>query len=187
MNKFLTNLLLLLLLALCGLSSFQWLREDKLRKEILALSDIVHKDKVTIQGLEAAVRDEQAETARLEKVRLELNATSTTNRMRMDGLDRRIEQLSREADACQSTLEQYKAAVESANGRIRAQNEDIRKQNEVIQTVAQQREAKVIELNKVIGDYNTVVKDHNRVVEDYEKLVKQVEAANAAQTQRKSP
>ncbi|MHB1309858.1 MAG: hypothetical protein ACYC23_22530, partial [Limisphaerales bacterium] len=164
MNKFLTNLLLLLTLALCGLSTFQWMREAKLQKEILALSDIVHSNQVTIQGLEVATRREQAETSRLEKIRLELNATAAASQTKMAGLERRIEQLSHEADERLTTLDQYKAALETANGRLRAQNEDIRQQNQVIEAVAEQRDAKALELGKVVGDYNTVVKDHNRLV-----------------------
>ena len=178
MNKFLPNLLLVMSLALCGLSAYQWVREGRLHTAVAELHALDYTNRLTIQGLEGIVKQEKAEIDRLENVRTKLESTVATNTAQIREMEKALDRLAKENLGQRDSIDQFKAALDTANERIKSQNEDVRRQNEAIKAVAEQRDQKVEELKKMVGEYNKVVGEYNKLVEEFEKLAKQMQGGN---------
>ncbi len=183
MNKVLPNILLIFALALCGLCTFQWLREGRLYKNIESLNSELYQKRESIQGLESTVKRFQTEITRLDGIKAELTATIVTNKQEIAALNKDIEKLLKESDAQKQQLTAYKEAMATANERITKQNEDITRQNESLKALAGQRDEKVAELVKLAENYNKVVKDFNELQEAVNKAAE----AQAAQSSQSSP
>ena len=177
MQKFLSNLLIFFALGLCALCAFQWVRESRLRAEIVDLQRTVYLKLDTIQNLESQLKRSEAEITRLDALRVEMSGVIKTNKDEIQSLTKYSEKLEKEIEAHKAQIAVYKDAVEKANENIKRQNEDIKKQNE--------------EMKSLVADRNSTVEKYNKVVEQYNGLVKQFEkfqeeAAKAAAGQSKA-
>jgi len=166
MKTFLTNLLAFFALALCALCAFQWVRESRLRVEIVRLNDTVFEKSKTIQTLESALQRAEAEVERLDKLKTELIDTVKSNRQEILLLTKRAEKLERDSEAQKTQIETYKVAVERANDSIKKQNDDIRRQNEEMKKLAEERNTNVVKFNKLVEQYNELVKQYNKLQEE---------------------
>ncbi|MBM3838475.1 MAG: hypothetical protein FJ398_11015 [Verrucomicrobia bacterium] len=171
MRTFLTNLLAFFALALCGLCAFQWVREARLRAEIVRLNDTVFDKSKTIQALEGTVKRTEAEVERLDKLKTELVDTIKSNRQEILTISKKAEKLERDSEAQKTQLEVYKIAIEKANDSIKKQNEDIKRQNEEMKKLAEERNTNVVKFNKLVEQYNELVKQYNKLQEDAAKAL----------------
>ena len=166
MKKFLLTLLVVLALALCGLSTFQWVRESWMRSEIVGLNDTIFDKSKVIQVLEGTIKRTEAEVVRLDNLKTELNETVKTNRQEILTLTRKADKLERDVEVHQTQIEIYKVAVEKANDSIKKQNDDILKQNEEMRKLVEERNTNVVKFNKLVEQYNDLVKQFNKLQED---------------------
>ncbi len=185
MNKHLANLLLVFSVALCGLCTYQWVREGRLYVKINAMNDDLYKKKDTIQSLEGTIKHHETEIRRLDGIRNDLNATIATNKQELLAMSKYTDKLEKDVENKTVQIGNYKAAIADANDKILKQNEDVKKLNEMVKTVAQQRDDKVAELNKMIEQYNKVVTDFNAFQEQVKQAHEAAAAAAAAQDQKK--
>ena len=169
MKTFLQNLLIFFALCLCGLISFQWVRETQLRKDVQALTDSVHDKAQRIIDLEANVKRDEVEIQRLDGLKNQLTQTVKTNETMIANLSHDLEHATNELDHAEKQIVVYKDAIKTANENILKQNENIKKQNEEIVKVSEERNEFVKKLNKMTSDYNELAAKWNKQQEDLAK------------------
>lgn len=169
MKTFLQNLLIFFALCLCGLISFQWVRETQLRKDVQALTDSVHDKAQRVIELEANVKRDEAEIQRLDGLRNQLTQTVKTNETMIANLSHDLEHTTNELDHAEKQIVVYKDAIKTANENILKQNENIKKQNEEIAKVSEERNEFVKKLNKITSDYNELASKWNTQQEELAK------------------
>lgn len=173
MKQFLSNLLIVFALALCGFNAFQWVREAHLRAEIASLTKSGHEKEQNIRNLQATLKRSEGEVERLDGVKTELTESVKTNRLAVLDLTTQVEKLGKELEAQKTQVDAYKAAVETANQRIKKQNDDIRKQNEEMKQLGEERNQSVVKYNKLVEQFNDLVKQ-------FTEYQNEVATANAA-------
>jgi chromosome segregation ATPase len=169
MKTFLQNLLIFFALALCGLISFQWVRETQLRKDVQALTDSVHDKAQRIIDLEANVKRDETEIQRLDGLKNQLTQTVKTNEATIDLLGRSLDKATNELDRAQHQIEVYKDAMQTANDNIKRQNDEIKQQNEEIAKIAEERNEMVKKFNKMAADFNELANKWNKQQEELAK------------------
>lgn len=179
MKKFLPALLIFLALGLCGLVTFQWIREARLRDQIKALSETVTKRNGTIRDLEGNLRNAKSEIERLEGVKTQLTETIKTNRQEIADLTKYGEKLERDLEASKQQVEAYRDALAKANENIKQQNDTIKRQNADLKQLAEERNASVVKYNGMVEQYNDLVKQFNKMQDDYQKALNPTSAPPA--------
>ena len=169
MKTFLQNLLIFFALALCGLISFQWVRETQLRKDYQALTDQEHDKAQQVIDLTANVKRDEAEIQRLDGLKNQLTATVKTNEITIGSLHHDLEHATNEVERLDKQVGAYKDALATANDRLTKQNEDIKKQNAEILKVSEERNEFVKKLNKMTADYNDLASRWNKQQEELAK------------------
>ena len=165
MKTFLTNLLIVLALCLCGLIWIQWKREASLRHEIQSLKNTIFQGREQIQGLEMVLKRTDDEVKRLDGLKGELTATVKSNRQEIAELAKDLQRANTEVERNLKQIEAYKDALDRANESIKKQNEDIKKQNEDIKKLAEERNDIVAKHNKVVAEFNDLAAKWNTVQE----------------------
>jgi chromosome segregation ATPase len=173
MKRFLPTLLIFFALSLCALSAFQWVREARLRGDIVKLNDKIFQRDVEIQNLEGLLKTTKAEVTRLDALKTQLTETAKTNRQEILGLKRELEQTEAEAERHLKQIDVYKEAMLTANDRIKKQNEDILKQNQEMKKLAADRNETVTKYNSMVEQYNDLVKQFSKYQEDVAKAMAQ--------------
>ncbi len=166
---FLQNLLIFFALSLCGLISFQWVRETELRRTVQKQEDTLHEKLESIQGLQSVVKRDEAEIVRLDGLKNQLTQQVKSNSLEIAGLYRDLEKGTNELERTRTQLDGYKDALTKANDNIRKQNEDIKKQNEEMAKLAEDRNEVVKKFNKVATDYNELASKWNKQQEELAK------------------
>ena len=172
MKKILSNLLIIFALALCGLCTFQWVREAALRKDLDKAHQTVFEREQTVQGLQSSAKKAEAELVRLDQRNLELREYERTNKLEVVNLGRSLRKVEGELETAKLQLDAYKKAVDQQNENLKKMNAVITEQNETLKRVVGERD-------ELVKKFNDAVKQHNDVVTKYNDLVKQVEKAQA--------
>ena len=152
---------MLFALGLCGLITFQWVREVRLRHNIQGLTDEVQNKKEAIQNLTGVIKRSDDEIARLEGLKKDLTETVKSNRLEIAGLERELDKAQAETERQMKQVDIYKDALTKANDNIKRQNETITQQNEEMKKLADERNNVVLKLNKTVEEFNDLVKKWN--------------------------
>jgi septal ring factor EnvC (AmiA/AmiB activator) len=166
MKPLLQNLLLGLALALCGLVTFQWVREAELRRKLQGLSDTVNVKVQATQSLQADLKTGAAEIERLAALRNQLADTVQSNSARLAQVVLELEQATNETARLQRSLASYKEALQTANDNLQKQNADIKRQNQEMTKLIEDRNDAVRKFNKIAADYNALAVKWNKQQED---------------------
>src|SRR5512140_2416806 len=118
MKLFLQNLLIVFALALCGLISFQWVRETDLRRTVQKQTDTLQDKLEAIQGLQASVARDDKEIQRLDGLKNQLTQQVKSNAVELAGLYKALEKGTNELERARDQLTEYKTALTSANENI---------------------------------------------------------------------
>lgn len=169
MKQFLTNLLIVFALALCGLNAVQWVREAHLRARVESLNKTILEKEESILNLQGTLKRSEAEVERLDALKTELTEALKTNRLAVANLTKQVSRLEKDIEIHTNQLEVYKSAIETANQRIKKQNDDIKKQNEEMKQLGEERNAGVVKFNKLVEQYNDLVKQFNQYQEEVAK------------------
>src|SRR5689334_91475 len=121
MKVFLQNLLIFFALCLCGLISYQWVRETELRKNLQKLTDTVQDKTESIQNLNAEVKRDQGEIVRLDGLKTQLTSQIKSNVLEIAGLSRDLEKSTNELDRIRTQVDMFKDALTKANESIKKQ------------------------------------------------------------------
>ena len=164
MKNFLQNLLIFLSLCLCGLITFQWVRETDLRKSVQEQTDTIQSKTENILNLEAQIRRDNNEIQRLDGIKTQLTSQVQTNEAEIKLIRTELGKSSAEIDRLNVQLEEYRDALSKANTNLLIQNEAIKQQNE---NIKKQND----ELVKMANDRNEVVGKYNKLATEYKELV----------------
>lgn len=145
-----SSLLLVLLLALCGLCAWQWHRESELRKlHIAAMSEVVHLA-TQRDELEVRVKAADAEILRLTGALAELRANSVAKQLHEEVLTANT--------AMRDSIEKQNRVILEQNNSITKANTAIQQANENLKKVVVEREALAKRVNEVTALYNALAK-----------------------------
>ena len=175
MNKFLSNVLIVLALSLCALCVFQWYRETRQREEIDGLHKQVFERDSAIRNYTNTIQVMDGKIAQLDTRVGELRNTVKTNDATILQQKREIVQLEYTAAGLTNQIEEYKAAVDTYQARLKEAFDGIEKQNALIKTLGDER-------NDLVNRINESTKERNEVVQKYNELVKMVETLQAELT-----
>ncbi len=170
MKTFLQNLLIFFALALCGLISYQWVRETQLRKDYQSLTDQMHDESQQVIDLKAGVKRDEIEIQRLDGLKNQLTQTVRTNENIIASLNHDLDRATNDLERAQNQVTAYKEALKTANDRLLKQNEDIKKQNEEIVKVSEERNNFAKKLNTVTTQYNELAQKWNQQQEELAKV-----------------
>jgi chromosome segregation ATPase len=160
-KKLLTNLLMVVALALCVLCAVQWVREVHLRQQVHDLLNSRHDGRQALADLKDQLTRSEAEVQRLEKLRVEMLAKADTNAFVTLDLRKQLDQAKADAQAQGRSAEKYKSALEKANRNIARQNQSIHQQNDELKKLAQERNEIVAKYNKLAKDFDGLAKKWN--------------------------
>jgi chromosome segregation ATPase len=149
-------------MGLCGMISFQLIREAHLRREVEQLTNTVQDKSELALNHEATIRRHESEIQRFENLKKDLTETVKSNATALAAVQRTYERATNEVDRWQKQSEIFNEALARANENIQKQNEDIRKQNEDLKKVAADRNELVRTFNKMANDYNELVGKWNK-------------------------
>lgn len=144
-------LLLVLLIALCGLCAWQWDRESNLR--LLLKDKITAVNALTTQRdeLETRVKAADAEVLRITASLAELRANSVSKDIHAEALQANT--LLRE------NVTKQNAAITQQNELITRQNTSIQQANESLKKLVIERDDLAKRINEVTAMYNKLVKE----------------------------
>ena len=185
MNKFLSNVLIVLALAMCALCAYQWYRETRQREEVVKLNKRVFERDVAIQGYTNSIHIMDKKIAQLDGRVGELKDTVKTNEATMLQQKREIAKLEFNNVGLTNQLADYKQALETVQSRLKDAYDGIEKQNQVLKDVAAQRDDYINKLNESTRERNDIVAKYNELVKVAEKL--QEELAKQAQPKQAQP
>src|SRR5260221_579617 len=115
MKNFLQNLLIFFALCLCALIAFQWVRETDLRKKVQELTNVVHDKSEAILNLEANVRSQRDEIARLDSQRKQLSETVKSNDLQIANLSKDLEKATNDLQKTEKQMLVYKDAYQKTS------------------------------------------------------------------------
>jgi chromosome segregation ATPase len=172
MKSFLQSLLVILALSLCGMISFQWVRETHMRKRVQELTDTVHDKAEAIQNLQTEVRRDEDEIKRLDGLKNQFKEQVKSNEVEIAASIRKIHKAEGEIEELHTKVEEYQNVVREANANVLRANENIQKQKETIEglrKVAEDRNELAVRLNKMATDYKALVEKWNQQQEELQK------------------
>ena len=170
MRTFLVNLMIALSLGLCVLIWFQWLREGRSQATIQSLTDTQQNLKEQMQGVEANLKNSQAEIVRLDELKKLLQEQVKTNAAYAISLLNSNDVLRREVETRGKQVTAYKEAFDEANAAIKRQNADVERQNVEMKRLSDER-------NEIAQKYNKAVSDFNELADKWNKLNADLAAA----------
>ena len=145
-----SSLLIVLLLALCGLCAWQWHRESELRLILAAKLTEVMQLSTQRDELETRVKAADAEILRLTGALAELRANSVAKPLHEDALATNAQM--------RETLGKTSAVITEQNDRLAKANTAILQANENLKKVAAERDALAKKVNEVTVLYNALAK-----------------------------
>jgi septal ring factor EnvC (AmiA/AmiB activator) len=166
MKNFPRNLLIVLAVCLWALVAFQWVRENRLRQDLLRLNEAVQRAKESAYGLEQSHKRDIEEIKRLDALKNQLAQSVKSNEARLSVFERDLQRASAGSERSASQLRVYKAALDRANSSIESQNETIKTQNDEILKLAEERNSIISNFNKLSRDYNELAERWNRQQQD---------------------
>ena len=169
------NLVLTLALALCALCGFQWVREARLRVEIVSLQQTRQSQAQALANSEVLAKRYEAEVARLDARVKEWEHADQTNAAAIAALQTTLRKAEKEDESLRSEMTGYKEAVERQNDNVRKANEIINQQNASIKEQNESLKRLAAERNDIVEKLNGRTREFNDVVAKYNDLVKQVE------------
>lgn len=145
-----SSVLLMLLLALCGLCAWQWHRESELR--LIVNAKLLALEQVTSQrdDLEARVKAADAEILRLTGALAELRANSVAKQLHEDVVAANTQM--------REVLSKQNAVITEQNDRLAKANGAILQANENLKKVTAERDALAKKINEVTALYNALAK-----------------------------
>lgn len=161
LKQFLTNLLIVLALALCALVAVQWVRESRLRQQLQNVLDSVQGKNQSMADLQEQLKRSEEHVQRIEKLRGELAQQLETNSATTLTLRNELDRLRTEAAQSKLSLANYKTMLERANQSIKQQNQDISQQNEELKSLATERNELAAKYNKLAKDFDELAKRWN--------------------------
>jgi uncharacterized coiled-coil DUF342 family protein len=176
-TNLLTNLLIVFTLGLCGLSTFQWVRESESRKEIQKLHNSRFNLESEIQQHTNTIRQMDGRIAELNLNITQLEGTIATNELQLQDLQTEANALANTNVLLYAQIGVYTNAYIEATNRLTKAFADIKKQNELIDEVAAQRDEFVEKLNSCITERNEIVTQYNDLVKKVEEFQSQLESA----------
>ncbi len=178
MKLFLQNLLIVFALSLCGLISYQWVRETDLRRTVQKQTDTIQDKLDAIQNLQSAVTRDEKEIQRLDGLKTQLTQQVKSNAVELAGLYKALEKGTNELERVRDQLSTYKDALATANDNIKKQNEDIKVQNEEMAKIVKERNEMVTNYNKTVSEFNDLAAKWNKQQQELAKA--NTNAATAA-------
>jgi len=175
MNKLLSNVLIVLALAMCALCAYQWYRETRQREEVVKLNKRVFERESAIQVLTNSLHLSDKKVAQLDGRVGELRDTVKTNEATLRQQRQEITKLEYANVGLTNQVEEYKTAVETYQARLKEAFDGIEKQNELIKTLGDER-------NDLVNRLNESMKERNEIVQKYNELAKMVETMQSALT-----
>lgn len=169
-TSFLSNLLIVFALVLCGLCTYQWNRETQDRERIRALIQTNYQHNVEIQNYTNTIRRMDTQINELDQKILELKAAVRTNDAII--LDLRLErsQLNATNDVLARQLQVFTSAFQQATNQLGEAYQNIGKLNDMVKEVAGQRDDLVKQLNQAITERNDLVKQYNDLVDKFKQV-----------------
>ena len=165
MKNFLTNLMIVLSLGLCGLIWFQWQRETVNRQQMQVMADRTHDRDEKIQSLDGLIRITQTEVTRLDSLKKELTEQVKSSTVQIVTLNKELDRTKSDNEVKTKQLAAYKDALDRANDAIKKQNEDVTRQNEDLKRVAEERNEMALKFNKVATEFNELAAKWNTLQE----------------------
>lgn len=162
MKLFLQNLLIVISLSLCGLISYQWVRETDLRRTVQKQTDTIQDKLDAIQSLQSAVAHDEKEIQRLDGLKTQLTQEVKSNMVELASVYKALDKGTNELERTREQLATYKDALASANENIKKQNEDIKTQNEEVAKLVKERNEMVTNYNKAVSDFNDLAAKWNK-------------------------
>lgn len=162
MKLFLQNLLIVFALSLCGLISYQWVRETDLRRTVQKQTDTIQDKLDAIQNLQSAVTRDEKEIQRLDGLKTQLTQQVKSNAVELTGLYKALEKGTNELERARDQLTTFKDALATANESIKKQNEDIKTQNEEMAKLIKERNEMVTNYNKTVSEFNDLAAKWNK-------------------------
>lgn len=169
MRTFLQNLLIFLALCLCGLISFQWVRETDLRKDLQKMTDSIQDKKEAIQNMQVSLKRDEGEIQRLDGLKTQLTDTLKTNEFQITALIKDLTKATNNTERYEKQIQIYKDALEQANANVKAANSNIEAQKEELTKMASAQKETVEKFNKMAADYNGLVSKWNKQQEEIAK------------------
>lgn len=145
-----SSLLIVLILALCGLCAWQWHRETELR--LIVKAKLMALEQVTAQrdDLESRVKAADAEILRLTGALAELRANSVAKQLHEDVVAANTQM--------RETLGKQNAVITEQNERLAKANVAILQANENLMKVTAERDSLAKKVNEVTALYNALAK-----------------------------
>lgn len=144
------SVLLILLLALCGLCAWQWQRETLLRGIAMDLQSAL----VSLQQ-EKADLDARVQAANAEILRL----TGALSELRSNSVDKHEHAaLATASETMRETLEKQRAAIHERNESLLKASGSIQQANETIKELTKERDGLAKRLNDLTAKYNEMAK-----------------------------
>ncbi len=129
MKNFLQNLLMFFALCLCGLISYQWVRETDSRKKIQELRNGLHDKSEAILNLEANSRRDRDEIQRLDAERKRLDQLVKSNIAQITWLSRNLDKATNDLNNAEQNVLRYKDVFLRTSNNLALANERIAEQN----------------------------------------------------------
>lgn len=145
-----SSILLVLLIALCGLCSWQWWRESDLRRIAIKQREDILRLETLNQEQEIRIKAADAEVLRLTGAMSELRSNSVP---KTD-----FETLKEAALKNQENVEKQNAVILQQNGVLEQLNASVSKANDTIKKLAAERDALAQRINEVTEQYNKLAK-----------------------------
>jgi len=168
MKKFQQNLFVVLAVALCGLSAYQWLQQSQQRNAIDTLNHLVFQKNSDIQFATNSIATLNQQVEQMDAALTAVKADDTTNAALVLSQKAEITRLQFLGAGLTNQIIQYQQAVDTLETRLKEAYAGIDRQNGAISNLVAQRD-------EFVQKYNDSVKDRNDVVAKYNELAKQVE------------
>ncbi len=188
MNKFLSNVLIVLALALCALCAWQWVVQTHQSTEIFGLTDVIYRKDEAIQKYTNSLHLSDVKIAQLDEQVRDLRNTVKTNEATILQQKRDIAKMEFTTVGLTNQVEEYKQALDAVQNRLKEAYAGIEKQNQVLKEVVAQRDDYISKLNDSTKERNDIVAKYNELVKTAEKMQEEItKLAQAKQPPPQSP
>jgi chromosome segregation ATPase len=166
MKNFLQGLLIFFSLCLCGLISFQWVRETRLRIDVQDLTNKIQDKTENVLNLQGEIKRRDKEISRLDELKTTYFAEIKSNAIVSEALTKDLTKATNQLTTAESTVTQYKEALKIANENVVTANDRIKKAAEDIKAVSEERNEMAKKYNKMAGDFNELAAKWNKQQEE---------------------
>ncbi|HWY30633.1 MAG TPA: hypothetical protein VNX46_07775 [Candidatus Acidoferrum sp.] len=180
MKKFQQNLFVVLAVALCGLSAYQWLQQSQQRNAIDTLNHLVFQKNSDIQFATNSIATLNQQVEQMDAALTAVKADDATNAAIVLFQKAEITRLQFVGAGLTNQIIQYQQAVDTLETRLKEAYAGIDRQNGAISNLVAQRD-------EFVQKYNDSIKDRNDVVAKYNELAKQVEKLQSGGSNHENP